>query len=180
LALNAAIEAARAGDEGRGFAVVADEVRALAVRTTKATKEIGGMIKAIQVETRGAVAALEDGVKEVESGTADSAKSGNVLQEILNQIQKVTMQVTQIATASEEQSATSGEISNHMMQITTVVMETAKGSQESAAAASQLARLSEEMLDLMGSSSWLDRLYKSTSMHSYSSPCELHLPEDTA
>lgn len=150
LALNAAIEAARAGEQGRGFAVVADEVRALAERTTKATREIGTMIKTIQGETKGAVTAMEDGVREVEKGTAEAARSGDAIQDILNQINAVSMQVNQIATAAEEQTATTCEINNNMQQITEVVYETAKGAQESATAASQLASLAEGLHRLVG------------------------------
>jgi methyl-accepting chemotaxis protein len=91
LALNAAIEAARAGEQGRGFAVVADEVRALAERTTRATREIGEMIQAIQGETKGAVYAMEQGVCQVEAGTTEAAKSGHALRDILEQINAVTM-----------------------------------------------------------------------------------------
>jgi methyl-accepting chemotaxis protein len=150
LALNAAIEAARAGEQGRGFAVVADEVRALAERTTRATREIGEMIKSIQLETRQAVGAMEEGVKEVENGTRETAKSGESLQEILNRIGEVTMQVNQIATAAEEQTATTGEITNNLQQITEVVHETSKGAHASANAANHLAQLARELHDLVG------------------------------
>jgi methyl-accepting chemotaxis protein len=145
LALNAAIEAARAGEQGRGFAVVADEVRALAERTTKATREIGGMIKAIQQETKGAVVAMEEGVHEVSKGTEKAAESGQALEQILQQINDVTTQIHQVATAAEEQTATTSEISNNMHQITEVVSQTASGAQESAAAAHQLAELAEDL-----------------------------------
>ncbi|MBJ6752342.1 methyl-accepting chemotaxis protein [Geomonas anaerohicana] len=149
LALNAAIEAARAGEQGRGFAVVADEVRALAERTTKATREIGEMIKAIQSETRGAVVAMEEGVQQVQSGTAEAAKSGSALQEILEQINDVAMQIHQVATAAEEQTATTSEISSNIVQITQVVQQTSQGAQESAAAAAQLRTNSEELQQLV-------------------------------
>lgn len=149
LALNAAIEAARAGEQGRGFAVVADEVRALAERTTRATREIGEMIKAIQKETKGAVVAMEQGVRQVETGTAEAAKSGQALQDILQQINDVAMQVNQIATAAEEQTATTSEISSNMIQITEVVQQTSQGAHESATAAAQLNGNAEELQRLV-------------------------------
>jgi methyl-accepting chemotaxis protein len=150
LALNAAIEAARAGEQGRGFAVVADEVRALAERTTRATKEIGGMIKAIQAETAGAVGSMENGVHEVERGMESSRRSGVALEEIVNAINEVTLQVHQIATAAEEQTAVTGEISTNIHQITDVVSETAKGAHETAAAAAQLSSLANELQAMVG------------------------------
>ena len=150
LALNAAIEAARAGEFGRGFAVVADEVRALAERTTRATKEISQMIKAIQQETRGAVASMEEGVHEVERGTGEAARSGDALSDILDQINNVTMQINQIATAAEQQTSTTTEISRNIQQITDVAHGTASGAQESAGAAGQLAVLAEELQKLVG------------------------------
>lgn len=149
LALNAAIEAARAGEQGRGFAVVADEVRALAERTTKATKEIGEMIKVIQQETTGAVSSMENGVAEVERGMKSSRKSGTALEEIVDAINEVTMQVHQIATAAEEQTAVTGEISSNIHQITDVVHETARGAHKTANAASQLLDMSNNLQRLV-------------------------------
>jgi len=128
---------------------VADEVRALAERTTRATKEIGEMIKAIQKETKGAVAVMEQGVQQVEAGTEEAAKSGTALEDILAQVNDVAMQISQIATAAEEQTATTSEISRNMMQITDVVQHTSQGAQQSASAAAQLSGNAEELQRLV-------------------------------
>ncbi len=149
LALNAAIEAARAGEQGRGFAVVADEVRALAERTTRATREIGEMIKSIQSETKLAVKAMEEGVEEVERGTTGASRSGQALEMILEQINEVTGQVNQIATAAEEQTATTREISNNIHNISDTVQMSARSSQEMSQSASRLSQLSVDLQDLV-------------------------------
>ena len=150
LALNAAIEAARAGEQGLGFAVVADEVRRLAERTTSATQEIGVMIRAIQEETGVAVVSMQQGMQQVESGTAEAARSGEALRQILERIGAVTMQVNQIAVAAEQQTATTREISATIHQVTEVVRETADAAQDSAGAAERLAALSGDLRRLVG------------------------------
>jgi methyl-accepting chemotaxis protein len=101
LALNATIEAARAGEAGKGFAVVANEVKELAKQTAKATEDIGKKINAIQTDTKSAVEAI------------------GKISTIINRINEIS---NTIASAVEEQSATTNEMSRN-------VMEAAKGSE---------------------------------------------------
>ncbi len=150
LALNAAIEAARAGEQGRGFAVVADEVRKLAERTTKATKEIAGMIKQIQSETTGAVSSMEEGTHEVDTGISLADQAGASLREIVETSQRVTDMVLQIASASAEQSTAAEQISKNVESISTVTAETASGTQQVAQAAEDLNRLTTQLNELVG------------------------------
>lgn len=149
LALNAAIEAARAGEQGRGFAVVADEVRKLAERTTKATKEIAEMIKQIQNDTGGAVRSIEQGTSEVENGKQLAQKAGDSLRRIISASEEVQDLITQVATASEEQSSAAEEISKSIEGINTVTNESAMGVQQIAKAAEDLNNLTENLQNLI-------------------------------
>ncbi len=149
LALNAAIEAARAGEQGKGFAVVADEVRKLAERTTQATKEIEGMIKAIQQETREAVESMKRGTKEVEEGMRLADEAGRSLDRIVSETQKSVDMINQIAAASEEQSATSEQISKNVEAISSVSNESAAGVSQIARSADDLNRQTETLRNLI-------------------------------
>ncbi len=149
LALNAAIEAARAGEQGRGFAVVADEVRKLAEQTTKATKQIAGMIQQIQTDSHGAVSTMANATKQVDEGIVLADHAGTSLQEIVDISQKVTHMVSQIAVANEEQSSTSEQISKNMEAIASVTQQTASGTQQIARAAEDLNRLTETLQSLV-------------------------------
>jgi methyl-accepting chemotaxis protein len=82
LALNAAIIAAQAGEHGRAFSVVADEIKDLAERVLASTKEIAGLIRAVQDEGENAIGAIESGTESVASGVDLSAEAGVSLEEI--------------------------------------------------------------------------------------------------
>jgi methyl-accepting chemotaxis protein len=149
LALNAAIEAARAGEQGRGFAVVADEVRKLAERTTKATKEITGMIESIQQETKAAVVAMEHGTEEVHKGMAATQEAGAMLQQIIEGAESSADMITQIATAATQQASTTDEIHGNITEIARITHESASGARQSAKACEELSSLAFELQSLV-------------------------------
>jgi methyl-accepting chemotaxis protein len=145
LALNAAIEAARAGEQGRGFAVVADEVRKLAERAARATKDITGLIKGIQVETSEAVTVMEEGTREVEEGTKLADQAGAALREIEQIVKQTATLMTDITRAAADQVQSTTSVVNTMDTISNLTQETTVGVQDTVATINSLADLTKRL-----------------------------------
>ena len=124
LALNAAVEAARAGEQGRGFAVVASEVRSLAQRSALAAKEIKSLI--------------ENSVSEINSGSSLVNQAGENMVKVVENVQKVNNIISQITSASHEQS-------NGIEQINKTIVQLEQVTQQNSGLVNKINQVSEDL-----------------------------------
>ncbi|MBN8503393.1 MAG: MCP four helix bundle domain-containing protein [Burkholderiales bacterium] len=136
LALNAAVEAARAGESGRGFAVVAGEVRNLAGRSAEAAREIKQLIG--------------QSVETIEAGSRQVQEAGRSMDDIVNQVQRVTSLISEISGASSEQTAGIEQVSQAVGELDQVTQANAALVEEAAAAAESLRTQAAQLVDTVG------------------------------
>lgn len=132
LALNAAVEAARAGEQGRGFAVVAGEVRTLAGRSATAAREIKDLIT--------------ESVSQIKGGTEQVNETGKCLEDIIDNVQKVTDMMNEISDASQEQAISISEINKTITQMDSFTQQNAALVEEAASAAKALEDQSNSLM----------------------------------
>lgn len=163
LSFNASVEAARAGEHGKGFAVVAEEVGNLAQMSGAAAKDISIMLDASIQKVEGIVAdtkkrvdhLITEGRGRVDHGAHIARQCGQIFDEIVRNVGEVSAMISEISTATQEQSIGINEITKAMSQLDQATHENSTTSQQSATAASNLEHQSKELFAAVNQ---LDRL----------------------
>ena len=142
LALNATIEAARAGEAGKGFAVVATEVKELARQTARATEDIGRKVDSIQSETHAAVKAITD-VSDIINQINDISNS------IASAVEEQTASTAEISRNVANAAQSTAEISGNIARVAASAEQNSDGAKQTKQAASELARTASELQQLV-------------------------------
>ncbi len=150
LAMNASIEASRAGEQGRGFLVISDEIKRLADEASEATRQIGGIIKAIQSEANEVTLALEEETSTVEEQTKIAQETGEALSAIHKATSDSRQVVTEITSLSQEQQQISGRMVASIRQMADITADTSAMITTSSQISEGLNGVSESLLQSLG------------------------------
>src|SRR3954462_4962773 len=143
LALNATIEAARAGEAGKSFAVVANEVKELAKETAKATEDITRKIQAIQNDTKGAVTAIGE-------VTSVIRQINDISGTIASAVEEQAATTSEIGRNVEQAAKGAGEIANNITGVATAAQSTSTGVKNAKGAATELSQMAATLTALVG------------------------------